>query len=398
MARRSQGAGPALLALLTFASTGCDGDGGGPEPPPVDAAIDAAGGPPPVDASSGAGVDSGAPDAAATPEAGAAGDAAAAPRPFTIVVLPDTQFYARHYPMVFKAQTTWIAEKRQELNIAFVLHLGDIVDLNLPTEWMNASEAMALLDGKVPYLLNAGNHDLQHSERFGMINAFFPVSRFAGQPWFRGTFEPDGMHNSWGIFDAGGERWLVVSLEFGPRDGVLAWADQLLKQHAALPAIVVTHAYLYKDGTRYNRRLAKPQPHGVYDYPWLASFPGGANDGEEIWEKLVRHNGNVRFVLSGHDVFDAYTRHTSRHDDGSPVHEILSNYQYWYACPPGDCPIPGTRDQPMPAPYYGGQGWLRVMQFDPATRKLRVRTHSPFLQRDWEDAATADRNAFELVY
>jgi hypothetical protein len=323
-----------------------------------------------------------APGADARGEADERGDAFADLKPFSIVVLPDTQFYSRHYEDVFVKQTQWIAEKRDELNIAFVLHLGDIVDYNLPTEWMAASRAMSHLDGKVPYVLNVGNHDIQNGDRFGMINFYFPVSRYAGASWFRGTWEPNDTHNTWALFDVGGQPWLVVSLEFGPRDGALAWADGILKMHPKTPAIIVTHAYLYKDATRYNRKLPKPQPHGPYDYPWLGKFPGGSNDGEEMWDKLVSKNPNVRFVLSGHDVFDAYARLTSTRPDGTRVHQILSNYQFYYACP---CPM-----------NLGGNGWLRIMELAPAQRKVRVRTYSPWLQRSWDEPTTADKNEFEL--
>jgi hypothetical protein len=320
-------------------------------------------------------------------------DALAAQKPFTVVVLPDTQFYARWYPQVFEAQTKWILEKKEELNIAFVLHLGDIVDLDMPGEWMSASKAMGLLDGKVPYMLAVGNHDIAYRARFGMINAFFPVSRFAGQSWFRGTFEPNDMHNSWAVIDAGGQQLLVLALEFGPRDGVVAWADGILKQHPQTPAILITHAYLYRDGTRYDRTRNPKQEHGPEDPAYgLANLPGGVNDGEEVYRKLVGRNPNLQFVLSGHDVFDAYARLTSTREDGSRVHQILSNYQFWYTCPPAGCPIPGTEKMPNPPQYMGGNGWLRVMEFAPAARKVRVRTYSPLLRAFRDD----DKNQFEL--
>jgi 3',5'-cyclic AMP phosphodiesterase CpdA len=337
--------------------------------------------------------DSGHRESVAPPEADArsdaAGDAFGDLKPFTIVVLPDTQFYARHYSHIFDAQTKWIVEQKDALNIAFVLHLGDIVDLNLPTEWMNASKSMAALDGKVPYVLAIGNHDIQLGQRFGMINAFFPVSRFAGQPWFRGTYEPNDMHNSWALFDVGGQEWIALSLEFGPRDGALDWADNILKQHPRTPAIVVTHAYLHKDGTRYDHKNAATQLHNPHTPEYgLDKLPGGVNDGEEMWQKLISKNANVRFVLSGHDVFGAYARLTSTRGDGSRAHQILSNYQFYFTCPPVDLP--------RSCPNLGGNGWLRVMEFAPAERRVRVRTYSPYLMRAWDDPMSAADNEFEL--
>jgi len=52
---------------------------------------------------------------------------------FTVVALPDTQIYADDHPELFDAQTTWIADQADALNIAFVTHLGEVVN-NGPNE------------------------------------------------------------------------------------------------------------------------------------------------------------------------------------------------------------------------------------------------------------------------
>ena len=48
-------------------------------------------------------------------------DGGAPPNP-TLVVLPDTQFYAAAYPEIFAAQTKWIANHRDSANLVAVLH------------------------------------------------------------------------------------------------------------------------------------------------------------------------------------------------------------------------------------------------------------------------------------
>ena len=79
---------------------------------------------------------------------------------FSVVVLPDTQIYAWKYPELFHAQTRWIAESRAKYNIEYVLHVGDVVEHNNEKEWKIAREAFSLLDGKVPYAIALGNHDI----------------------------------------------------------------------------------------------------------------------------------------------------------------------------------------------------------------------------------------------
>lgn len=82
------------------------------------------------------------------------------PKNFTIVVLPDTQFYSKKYPELFYNQTEWIVENKENLNIKIVLHLGDIVDNCEETkEWEIADKAMGILEGEVPYTVLQGNHD-----------------------------------------------------------------------------------------------------------------------------------------------------------------------------------------------------------------------------------------------
>ena len=81
--------------------------------------------------------------------------------PYTVVVLPDTQIYAANPPLTqyFDAQMAWIVAEHAAGNIAFVLHEGDIVDDDVPAQWMRASNSLHMLDGVVPYVLSAGNHD-----------------------------------------------------------------------------------------------------------------------------------------------------------------------------------------------------------------------------------------------
>jgi len=53
-------------------------------------------------------------------------------RDFSLIVLPDTQYYVSSknggLPAMFYAQTDWIVSNRTSLNIAYVAHLGDLVE------------------------------------------------------------------------------------------------------------------------------------------------------------------------------------------------------------------------------------------------------------------------------
>jgi hypothetical protein len=300
--------------------------------------------------------------------------AAAAPE-FTLVALPDTQYYSAAHPEIFRAQTQWITSQQRDRHIAVVVHEGDIVDADEPWQWARAFESLHPLEGVVPCLLSTGNHDYTRTgntiQRTTQIGAYFPEPIAAPGTRAQGTFEPGQIENSFQIIDAPGGAWLIVALEFGPRDAALAWADGILKQHRSMPAIVVTHAYLRSDDTRYDVSVPALDwnPHRYLK----TETAGAVNDGQEIWRKLIVGNANVRFVLCGHDLGDGVGRLTSVRPDGSRVHQILANYQ-------------------MGA--LGGAGYLRLMRFLPARHHVEVQTYSPFLDRFKTDPA----NMFDLDY
>jgi hypothetical protein len=323
-------------------------------------------------ATDGAGGDAGGPGT----DAGA--DGATSPLPYSIVVLPDTQYYSSNFPDLFDAQTAWIVAEHAAGNVAFVLHEGDIVDDDTTTQWMRAYHSIHALDGVVPYVLSAGNHDYccggwPTDRTMTMINGYFPVSSFADRPSFKGTFEADRIENSAHLLDVpgGSGHWLVLSLEFGPRNAVLAWADGIVKQYADTPAIVLTHAYLYDDDTRYDHVARPAQQWNPHSYP-IGANGGDANDGEEMWQKLVLGNSNIKFVLSGHVLNSGVGRLSSTRPDGTVVHQILANYQNYDS---------------------GGDAYLRVLRFFPEQRTVHVQTFSPVFS-----SMTDDRNDFTLTY
>jgi Calcineurin-like phosphoesterase len=294
---------------------------------------------------------------------------------FSIVVLPDTQYYARKYPDILDAQVEWIAAQRERAHIALVAHEGDIVDDDEPGEWRRAAVSLHRLDGLVPVLLSAGNHDYRrtgtHIDRQTLLDQYFGPPLRGGAVLDEGTFEPGRLENSFVLLDTDTGPWLVISLEFGPRDAALAWASALLDDHAGLPAIVVTHAYLDADGTRYDRASRNQlwNPHRYF----VEQSPGEVNDGEEIWRKLISRHDNIRFVLCGHALDDGIGRLNSVRPDGTRVHEILANFQ----------------TGPL-----GGGGYLRIMRFSPRRRTVAVETYSPYLNQFKRDPD----NQFELTY
>lgn len=282
---------------------------------------------------------------------------------WTLAVLPDTQVYVMRHPETFDRMTAWIAEQRDARRIAFVAHVGDLVNNNNPEQWTHARRSMAALDGVVDYAIAPGNHDLGPNgsarTRDTLFNSYFDPPAMRRRSTFGGMFEPDRLENTWHRFEAGAQKWLVIALEFGPRERVVRWANRILAKYADHRAILVTHAFTYSDDTRYDAR-ARPDQHWNPHRYGVAKLSGGVNDGEELWTKLASRHGNVRLVLSGHVLNDGLGRVTSRGARGNVVHQLLANYQ----------------QHPR-----GGDGFLRLMEFLPDGRRVQVKTYSPLLDR-----------------
>jgi hypothetical protein len=276
---------------------------------------------------------------------------------------------------VFEQQTDWIVAQKATLNIAAVLHVGDLVDSNVVAQWTQAQAAMRnRLDSVIPYVVVPGNHDYDPPpDRTSMIDNYFAPSTM---PWITGTMTPGQIENNYALIDIGPQKWLVLGLEFAPRDSVLAWADKVLKAYPEVPAILLTHLYLYSDGTRYDINTGGTETTASTYQFWNQVWYGftaadGMNDGEAMWQKLVLPNSNVRLVFCGH--MTGYARLTSTRPDGTNVHQMLSDYQ-WYAN------------------EHFGRGYLRVVQLDYANKTIRVETFSPYLNAFMDD----DANQFSL--
>lgn len=291
------------------------------------------------------------------------------PGSWTLAILPDTQYYAKSYPSVFYSQTQFLANYKSSLNIAYVMHEGDVTQSNTAAEWSVASTAFQTLEkAGIGYSILPGNHDYKNNadNRTSFMAGYFPVSRLSAQATFGGVYpsEPNSPHNSYSLFSAGGIDWLVLALEFGPRNQIVQWADNVLKQYPNRRAMIVTHAYLYWDNNRLdtNRTEQHGNPH---DYP-IANEPGGVNDGEEMWQAW-KDNSNLQFIFCGHiyhqTLDDGWGSRADLGDGGNVVHQILANYQYY----------------PNRSGY--GDGYLRLLEFMADGRTVHVRTYSPWLDR-----------------
>lgn len=279
------------------------------------------------------------------------------------IILPDTQYYAEKYPQVLDSQISYILKNAE--NIDLVIHEGDLTQNNNEEEWEVVKEDFYRLNNKVPYVLNVGNHDMgsapgkfADTRNTTLFNQYFPYRIMSQLPGFAGAYDTGKMDNAYYLLEIANHAWMVLSLEFGPGNSVLEWANEVVSQHPEHIVIVNTHSYMYSDSTRQGEGDSwRPQAYGI----GKNTGPDAVNDGEQIWQKLIRKHGNIRFVFSGHVLNSGIGNLISVNDAGNLVYQFLANYQ------------DGVQGVPK------GNGYLRVFQYHFKKNKLKIETYSPYL-------------------
>src|SRR5690606_32262986 len=161
-------------------------------------------------------------------------------------------------------------------------------------------------------------------------------------------------------FSAGGNDWIMLALEFGPRDEVVDWANDVIEANPDKLAILVTHAYMYYDDTIYDwANKGTSQSWNPHSYG-VAGQAGGVNDGQELWDKLVSKHENFRFVFNGHVLNDGTGYRATVGENGNVAHQTLANDQM---------------------NVQGGPGDMRLLAFEDDGAPVNVRTSSPVLNR-----------------
>lgn len=299
------------------------------------------------------------------------------PESWSVILLPDPQTYSKfdYNQPIFDLMLGWVKQNADSLHTKFVMCTGDLVEQNnmlnpdgkaanqsSVEQWESISRAFERLDGRLPYILATGNHDYgfrSGETRQTNFNHYFPVNKnWLNQKALRdvGT-DADGMptlaNATFEFVSPQGRKFLVLVLEFAPRDETLEWAKKTIeqeryKEHAV---ILLTHSYMESN----NKHIEKEG----YKLP-------NPNYGLAIWQKLVQPSRNIQMVFAGHigKANDAKGHVAFRIDEnaaGKKVCQMVFNAQAlgggWHG--------------------NGGDGWLRILEFLPDGKTVKVKTFSP---------------------
>lgn len=271
---------------------------------------------------------------------------------FSVVVLPDTQYYTvegNGFERYFYDQTKWVMDNRKAYNIKAVIHNGDIINNGdrFEYQWTVADRAMKTLEVKstdlpdgLPWGIGLGNHDRDDATRVDpgttvRFNRTFGVTRFEGRSYYGGHMGTNN-DNNWFTFNAGGLDFVVVNFRYAheaPSKAVIDWAREVFQLHPYAFGIANSHSILTGGG----------------------NFSAG---GKGIYEGL-KDVENVHLLTCGH--VSAEKKRTDTFE-GHSITSMLADYQSL------------NKDTPE---YRGGEGFLRIWEFSPASDELTVRTYSP---------------------
>ncbi len=286
----------------------------------------------------------------------------------------------------FKKIYDYILNNASSKKIAHVFNLGDIVQTtyeyepthtdaakaNMDKEAEFAYKQIARLDGVLDYSLVRGNHDgPEFYEQYYGVNSTYTGYASHIEDYFINS------SNSVHYFSAGNLDYMVVTLDFGAGDLAVAWANEVIAAHPNHNVIISTHAYMHRDGNLLaNNTLCARKPDGTNDGLYNTEMGAVANNGDDLWNKLVKKHANIVMVLSGHVDTDDVVCTQLTGENGNTVTNLLIN--------------PQTMDTRYKS--SGGVGAVAMFYFSDGGKTVEVRYYSTI-----QDAYIKSENQFTFT-
>ncbi len=239
---------------------------------------------------------------------------------YSFAVVGDTQCLNDFYPEYFATLYDWIIENKETKNIQYVFGLGDITNNSLIREWDEAVSAFdALSDAGIPYSVVRGNHDSQTTtaETKKTFNAAMASSKYASEITAEQRMRADELENTYRVFTVGEEKFVSITLDYGPTDEELEWASSVCEAYPDHKIIVTTHAYMFRDGTTLDSGDVVPP----------SNADPANNNGDEVFDKFVKKHENIILVMSGHDPSAYIATRKDIGENGNTVTQMLVDAQ-----------------------------------------------------------------------
>ena len=207
---------------------------------------------------------------------------------YSFAVIGDPQMINGYHPEHYAGIYDYVLANRERDNTKLAIVLGDLTERSKPEEWERAQAAVTRWqDADLPFTVIRGN---PYHDREPLFNEYMgQLIRSQSDGWF----DNESMCNTYRELTVGDTKYLLLALDFGPDDDVLAWANGVCEQFPEHRVIVVTHGYLDNGGVLLKRGEDYVPDGGM-------AYHGAKNGGIEMWEKCFSQHKNIRMILCGH--------------------------------------------------------------------------------------------------
>ena len=284
----------------------------------------------------------------------------------------DTEYLAGIYE--------WILENKEDKNIEYVFGLGDITENNNAAEWQLAKDQISQLNGKIPYSIIRGNHDLTNFRTTegdeGWNKDWFTEylgADYKAQLVDGGFYTNDNAWNSYRTFTAGDVDYLFMMLDYGAKDDVLSWASSVIAAHPTHNVIITTHAYLFHDGSTLDASEDAPP----------STLGAQYNNGDEMWAKLISKHENIVLVMCGHDPSENIIVSQDKGVNGNTVTSMLIDAQ--------------AMDQAEVDAGRVPTGTVAMLYFSEDGKNVQVEYYATSQCTDTQDTYFKQENQFEFT-
>lgn len=307
---------------------------------------------------------------------------------WSMVFIPDIQnLVTGKYTKLWYDMADWIATNVKKENIQHVIGAGDSTWSNQATEYTYARNGFDKFTSLVSWSNMIGNHDYvwnstsrdsaNYNTYFGTDYITSTYANYTYQESYEDEYGISGTENSYYTFNVNGEHWMILQLEYYPRQEVLNWANTVIESHPKYNVIVTTHSYLDGSGNYATDSMS---------YTSEDAHVGGSLgvSTEAIWDNVIKSHDNVKMILCGHSTNGEGTIVTKTVANGAnqDVTALMMNAQ--------DKDMTDENSS-VETEYYTGQGlgMLSILRFSADGSQVAVQYYAPGYDKSY-DAASND--------
>ncbi len=296
---------------------------------------------------------------------------------WSVVLVPDIQNLVKssEYNMRWLEIAQWIADNVENENIQHVIGEGDSTWDNSDLQYSRAIEGFSKFNNLVATNVIIGNHDYvwnasgrdstRYQEYFGENAILQSATANTYVGYYKDPADKTTTENSYYRFSINGKKWMILQLEFHPRESVLEWAQSILTKHADDNVIVTTHSYLDGEGNY----ATNTNMNYTADDDKVGGSIGDTT--EAIWNTYLNKHNNIKLIVCGHshNWTGAVVTREETNLDGEKVPVLMVNAQDMDAADGADTTNAYYTHEPL--------GLLGILRFSADGKNVALQYYAP---------------------